>query len=100
MMREEKVGQLTEDEKDKILKLFERQLALKELIADSEHPINENSNDLYEKIISDMGQTERKLDGVWDDLARKYKWKSAEDGNWNIDFETGDVILVYPGDKQ
>jgi CXXX repeat modification system protein len=99
MSHEEKVGQITEDEKDKLLKLFERQLALKELIMGSEHPMHEFNNDLYEKIISDMGQTERKLDGIWEDLAQKYNWKTAENGNWNIDFETGDVILVYPGDK-
>lgn len=99
MMHEEKVGQVTEDEKDKMLKLFERQLALKELIADSRHPMHENYNDLYEKIVSDMGQTERKLDGLWDDLARKYNWKTAENGNWNIDFETGEIILFYPREK-
>ena len=50
---------------------------------------------LYEKLIKDMGETSSKFQGWWDRMAEQYDWERAENGNWEIDFESCDIYLVY-----
>ena len=50
---------------------------------------------LYEKLIKDMGETSSKFQGWWDRMAKQYDWERAENGNWEIDFESCDIYLVY-----
>ena len=30
----------------------------------------------------------------WNRMSAKYQWESADDGNWEINFETCDIYLV------
>ena len=41
-----------------------------------------------------MGETGTKFQGWWDRMAQKYQWESAENGNWEINFETNEIYLV------
>ncbi len=50
---------------------------------------------LYEKLIKDMGETSVNFQKWWDDMAKKYNWEGLEGGNWEIDFETCEIYLVY-----
>ena len=54
-----------------------------------------NDDALYERLVADMGATGTKFQKWWDDMATKYQWESAENGNWEIDFNTCDIYLVY-----
>ena len=86
------VGQVTPEEKNEILTLFERRNGLNELAK----ILTADNSELYEKLVKDLGDTGTKFQGWWDRMAEKYKWESAEDGNWEINFETCEIYLVTP----
>ena len=41
-----------------------------------------------------MGETGTKFQNWWDTMSQKYQWESAENGNWEINFETCEIYLV------
>lgn len=84
------VGQVTEEEKKEILTLFERRNGLGELAK----IITADNEELYEKIVKDLGKTDTKFQNWWDNMAQKYQWESAENGNWEINFESNEIFLV------
>jgi CXXX repeat modification system protein len=90
MYMKKKVGTVTEDEKKEIRSLFERKNGLAELAK-----IVKDDDTLYEKLVKDMGTTTTRFQQWWDNTATKHQWESAEDGNWEIDFETNEIFLTY-----
>lgn len=85
------VGKVTEKEKREIQTLFERRNGLNELAK-----IVTASNDtLYEKLVMDMGETGQKFQNWWNRMSEQYQWESHENGNWEIDFNTNDIFLIY-----
>ena len=84
------VGQVTREEKDEILGLFERRNGLNELAK----IVTADNTDLYEKLVKDLGETGTKFQQWWDSMADKYQWESEEGGNWEINFETCEILLV------
>lgn len=86
------VGQVTPEERNEIQTLFERRNGLNELAK----ILTADNSELYEKLVKDLGDTGTKFQGWWDSMAEKYKWESAEDGNWEINFETCEIYLVTP----
>jgi CXXX repeat modification system protein len=84
------VGQVTPEERNEIQMLFERRNGLNELAK----ILTADNTDLYEKLVKDMGETGTKFQKWWDRMAMKYKWEAAEGGNWEINFETCEIILV------
>ena len=84
------VGQVTREEKDEILVLFERRNGLNELAK----IVTTDNTDLYEKLVKDLGETGTKFQQWWDSMADKYQWESVEGGNWEINFETCEIYLV------
>ena len=91
-MNKKKVGQVTPEESSEIQILFERRNGLNELAK----ILTADNSELYEKLVKDLGDTGTKFQGWWDRMAEKYKWESAEDGNWEINFETCEIYLVTP----
>lgn len=89
-MNKKVVGSVTEEEKNAIQKLFERRNGLNEL-AKILTPDNEM---LYEKLVKDLGETGTKFQRWWDEMSAKYQWESAEDGTWEINFQTNEIVLV------
>lgn len=85
------VGQVTEDEKNAIQAIFERRNGLNELAQ-----IVKQDDALYERLVTDMGQTATKFQNWWDTMARKYNWESDPNGNWEIDFNTNEIFLNTP----
>lgn len=84
------VGKVTEDEKNEILALFERRNGLIELAK----ILTVDNSGLYEKVVKDLGETSSKFQNWWAVMGNKYHWESAENGNWEIDFESGIIYLV------
>lgn len=84
------VGQVTTEEKNQIQQLFERRNGLNEL-AKILTPENEA---LYEKLVKDLGETSTKFQQWWDSMSAKYQWESVPNGNWEINFDTNEIILV------
>lgn len=84
------IGQVTVDEKNEIQTLFERRNGLNEL-AKILTPENE---ELYEKLVKDLGETSTKFQNWWDRMGQKYQWESVDGGNWEINFDTCEIYLV------
>lgn len=85
------IGQVTVEEKNEIQTLFERRNGLNELAK----ILTADNNELYERLIKDLGETNSKFQNWWNTMASKYQWESVDGGNWEINFETGDIYLVY-----
>ena len=90
MVAKKVVGQVTVEEKNEIQTLFERRNGLNELAK----IVTAGNTELYEKLVKDMGETSSKFQSWWDTMSQKYQWESAENGNWEINFETCEIYLV------
>ena len=84
------VGQVTPEERTEIQTLFERRNGLNELAK----ILTADNTELYEKLVKDLGETGTKFQQWWDCMAEKYQWESAENGNWEINFETCEISLI------
>lgn len=91
-MEKKVVGLVSPEEKDEIQALFERRNGLNELAK----IVSADNTELYEKLVKDMGETATKFQQWWDRMSQKYQWESADGGNWEIDFETCEILLVLP----
>lgn len=87
-MRKE-VGYVTPDERDVIKSLFERRNGLIELA----RIVSTGDTALYDKLVKDMGETSTKFQNWWNETSKKYNWPSADNGNWEIDFDTCKIFL-------
>lgn len=89
-MMKKLVGQVTPEERTEIQALFERRNGLNELAK----ILTAENVELYEKLVKDLGETGTKFQNWWDRMAEKYQWESAENGNWEINFDTCEISLV------
>lgn len=89
-MNKKLVGQVTPEEKNEILTLFERRNGLNELAK----ILTTDNSELYEKLVQDLGETSTKFQDWWNRMAEKYQWESSEGGNWEINFDTCEILLV------
>ena len=83
-MTKKLVGQVTSEEKDEIQRLFERRNGLNELAM----ILTPDKEELYEKLVKDMGETGVRFQQWWNTASQKYNWEMTENGNWEINFET------------
>lgn len=84
------VGQVTPEERNEILTLFERRNGLNELAK----ILTADNHELYERLVKDLGETTTKYQSWWNRMSTKYHWESSENGNWEINFDTCDVYLT------
>lgn len=89
-MNKKVVGSVTEEEKNAIQKLFERRNGLNELAK----ILTKDNVELYERLVKDLGETGIKFQNWWDEMSIKYQWESAENGTWEINFQTNEILLV------
>ena len=71
--------------------LFERRNGLNELAG----ILTVDNEVLYEKLVKDIGETGMKFQNWWDRMSSQYQWESTENGNWEIDFDTNEIYLIY-----
>lgn len=90
MVTKKTVGQVTEEEKNEIQQLFERRNGLNELAK----ILTPNNDALYQKLVKDMGETGTKFQNWWDRMSAKYQWEADENGHWEINFDTCEILLV------
>ena len=69
---------------------FERHNGLNELA----RIVTADNENLYKKLVKDLGETGTKFQNWWDRMGTKYQWESVEGGNWEINFETCEIFLV------
>lgn len=92
MAEKKQIGKVTPEEKNEILTLFERRNGLNELAK----ILTADNAELYERLVKDMGETGSKFQDWWNRMAEKYQWESVEGGNWEINFDTCEILLVEP----
>ena len=85
------VGSVTPEERDEIQRLFERRNGLNELAK----ILTADNTELYERLVKDLGETGTRFQQWWDSMAKKYSWESVDSGNWEINFDTCEIFLVY-----
>ena len=83
------LGQVTPEERAEIQALFERKNGLTELA----RIVDASNQELYEKLVKDMGETGTKFQNWWDTMAQKYNWERSPNGNWEINFDTCEIFL-------
>lgn len=83
------VGQVTIEEKNEIQMLFERRNGLNELA----RVLTADNDELYQKLVKDLGETSTKFQNWWNEMSEKYQWEGAENGHWEIDFNTCEIFL-------
>ena len=89
-MEKKKVGIVTEEERDEIQKLFKRHSGL----ADLAKIVTSDNVELYEKVVNDLGETNTKFQDWWNKKGEKYNWEFADNGRWQINFDTCEIFLV------
>lgn len=88
-MTKKLVGKVTPEQRDEIQTLYERRNALKELFK----VVPKDNQDLYERVVADMAQTQKNFDQWWEDRSKEYQWEGKKNGRWEIDFDTCDIFL-------
>lgn len=86
------IGNVSVEERNEIQALFERRNGLNELAK----LITPNNDNLYNKIVKDLGETASKFQNWWNDMSNKYAWESSPNGHWEIDFNSCKIYLVTP----
>lgn len=86
------IGLVTAEERDEIQKLFERRNGLNELAK----ILTSDNEELYERLVNDIGETSTKFQNWWNTMEKKYQWESHPEGHWEINFNTCEIILVTP----
>lgn len=86
------VGSVTPEERNEIQTLFERRNGLNELAK----ILTADNGELSERLVKDMGETSSKFQNWWNRMGEKYQWESADNGNWEIDFDSCTIYLVTP----
>ena len=84
------VGKVTAEEKNEIQTLFERRNGLNELAK----IVTSDNNELYERLVKDLGETGTKFQNWWNRKGEKYQWESIDGSNWEIDFDTCNIYLT------
>lgn len=86
------IGRVSKEERDEILSIFERRNGLNELA----QILTPEKEELYERLVKDLGETGSKFQGWWDRMSTKYQWERDDNGHWEINFDTCEIILVIP----
>lgn len=88
-MAKKLIGQVTVEETKEIQYLYERKNGLSELA----RILTPDNQELYEKLVKDLGKTQLEFQNWWTQMSQKYNWESVDGGNWEIDFDTCDIYL-------
>jgi CXXX repeat modification system protein len=81
------VGTLSKEEGNNILDIYERKIALENLMK----VLDPEKDELYEKLIKDYGSVVRAFDEWWLTNSKKNNWEGK---TWFINFQTNEVILI------
>lgn len=94
-MSSELVGKVTQEERDEILAIFERKIGIQELLGcvDGEFVPLEKRDAFMDKMITEAGKNQIKVDQWWDTMLHKYGWKTEEGKSLHIDFGTCEIFL-------
>lgn len=86
-MKQEVVMVLSDEEINEITDLYEKKLALENLVK----IVDINNKELYTKLIGDYGKCTASFENWWVKMSTIYHWEGSK---WSVDFENKRVLLV------
>jgi CXXX repeat modification system protein len=89
-MKKKLIGHVSAEEMKEIQLLYERKNGLVELA----RVLSTDNQELYERLVSDLGETQSKFQNWWIRMSQLYNWESVDGGNWEIDFDSCNIFLV------
>lgn len=90
-MTKKLIGQVTVEEMKEIQALYERKNGLTELA----RILTPDNQELYDKLVKDLGETQSKFQAWWTRMSNAYNWESIDGGSWEIDFDTCNIYLNH-----
>lgn len=87
-----RVGEVTAEERDEVRMLFERKNALLELFKTLAQS-GSIGDDLYDRIVADLGKATTRLDEWWAAKSVHYQWENVPGWQWRINFDDGVIYL-------
>lgn len=101
-MLKEKIGSISENDKDNALSINSRINSLEELlIALDEQDFSEDEKkSLHERINKDINETNNKLDNWWITMAKKYKWAVLKKTKLFLDIDTCNVFIFEDSSEE
>ena len=84
------VGNVGKREKNEIIDICEKKMSLDNLVLITK----DQDEKLYNKAIDALKDVKQEYDGWWSRMVEKYNFEGDEHGHWEVNFQTGQVILV------
>lgn len=84
------VGNVGKREKNEIIDICEKKMSLDNLVLITK----DQDEKLYNKEIDALKDVKQEYDGWWSRMVEKYNFEGDENGHWEVNFQTGQVILV------
>lgn len=83
------VGTVSELDKDRMIDLYEQRIALENL-----REVIKKTDKLATKLIKNYDEVSNNYNNWWVEMKEKYDLESDDNGQWQLDFSTGNVYLV------
>lgn len=93
------LGTVTEDECKRLQAVFDRKMALQGLVRALSDMPAQASNELYDRLVKDYGEVERKMREWWEEIYHKYNWPNPPQASWSLEFSTLKVTLTTPDEE-
>ena len=90
-MKETLLGQLNENEIQRLTTISQRKTALEELVK----IIPAENNALYEKLLNDYSSVQELLVSWWSQVAQHHCWEYGSADSWRVDFSTSEIFLMH-----
>ena len=84
------VGNVGKREKNEIIDICEKKMSLDNLVLITK----DQDEKLYNKAIDALKDVKQEYDGWWSRMVEKYNFEGDENGHWEVNFQTDQVILV------
>jgi CXXX repeat modification system protein len=90
------IGKITESEKEEINQLYLKKTALMELLYGIKNikRFDENIDELYEKVVKDLGETTEQYTNWFASKKEKYQWETHANYSFTVLFKTNEVALA------
>lgn len=85
------IGQVTYEEKEQIMDMYEKKIALENLLL-------MDIKDTQERIMKDLQTINKEMQNWWNQMGEKYQWIGEKNAKWEIDFSSGEILLLKEKD--
>jgi CXXX repeat modification system protein len=86
---------LSTEETEALQKIYQRKMALLELMPTVKSPMDKESLDyLYEKIVNDLQETNQKIKDWWLNTSKAQGLEYGEEYSWRVNFQEQEVTIM------